>query len=318
MTIGRFCRSWKRFSLATPIRMRNLVLLAISATLSLGALPACAQQTDSSVPFRGKTALVTGSTDGLGREVARELAASGAHVIIHGRNAERGRALVDEITKQGKGSARFIAADFASLAAGRKFADSIAKLYPRIDLLVNNAGISLPRGESRRTSVDGHELHFAVNYLPGWILVHRLRPALQAAAPSRVINVASRAQSPIDFSDVMLEKPGAFNRGYGQSKLAQITMSVELAPDFQKSGITMVSLHPASMMNTAMVRGLGVEPRSTVDEGLTAVMNLVTMRTLEPGAYYNGTQPATPHPQSQDTAARAQLRALSARLTNVK
>jgi NAD(P)-dependent dehydrogenase (short-subunit alcohol dehydrogenase family) len=270
------------------------------------------------MPFRGKTALVTGSTDGLGREIARTLAAGGAHVIIHGRNAERGRAVVDEIAKQGKGSARFIAADFASLAAVRMFADSIARLYPRLDLLVNNAGISIPRGQPRQTSADGHEMHMAVNYLPGWILVHRLRPALQAAAPSRVINVASRAQSPIDFTDVMLEKPGAFQRGYGQSKLAQISMTVELAPEFQQRGITMVALHPASMMNTAMVRAMGVEPRSTVDEGLTAVMNLVTMRTLEPGGYYNGTAPASPHPHAQDAAARAQLRALSVRLTGVK
>jgi NAD(P)-dependent dehydrogenase (short-subunit alcohol dehydrogenase family) len=225
---------------------------------------------------------------------------------------------VDEIVREGKGSARFIAADFASLAAVRAFADSVARLYPRLDLLVNNAGISIARGTSRQVSADGHEMHMAVNYLPGWILVHRLRPALQAAAPSRIINVASRSQAPIDFTDVMLERPGAFQRGYGQSKLAQITMTVELAPEFQKRGITMVALHPATMMNTTMVRSMGVEPRSTVDEGLNAVMNLVTMRTLEPGGYYNGTAPASPHPQAQDAAARAQLRALSAQLTGVK
>lgn len=279
----------------------------------LGASPLAAQ-----LPYRGKIALVTGSTDGLGREVARELAAGGAHVIIHGRNAERGRALVDEITKGGKGTARFIAADFSSLASVRTFADSVARLYPKIHLLVNNAGISIPRGEPRRSSADGYEMHFAVNYLPGWILVHRLRPSLQSAAPSRVINVASRSQSPIDFNDVMLEQPGAFGRGYGQSKLAQISMTIELAPEFQKQGITMVSLHPATMMNTSMVRAMGVPPRSTVDEGLAAVMNLVNLKELTAGAYYNGTAPATPHAQAQDADARRKLRELTVRLTGVK
>ena len=267
---------------------------------------------------QGRTVLVTGSTDGLGRELALALGATGAHVIVHGRNAERGQAVVAEITRTGPGTARFFAADFASLEAVRAFADTIAREYPRLDLLISNAGIWVPPGEPRRTSADGHELHFAVNYLPGWVLVHRLADALAAGAkaagaPSRVISVASIAQSPIDFGDVMLERPGAHQRGYGQSKLAQVTMTTALAPEFAARGITMVSLHPATMMNTTMVRGSGMSARTTVDEGVEAVMALVNAPSLEPGAYFNGTRRATPHAQATDPEAQRRLRVISRR-----
>jgi NAD(P)-dependent dehydrogenase (short-subunit alcohol dehydrogenase family) len=297
------------------LRYRRLAFAA-SLLLLLSATMATAQPPATSPTLRGRTALVTGSTDGLGRELALTLARAGAHVIVHGRNAERGQSVVAEITAAG-GSARFFAADFASLDAVRAFADTIARTYPRLDLLISNAGVLVPQGEGRRTSTDGHELHFAVNYLPGWILAHRLRPALKAAQPSRVISVASIAQSPIDFADVMLERAGASPRGYGQSKLAQVTMTNMLAPEFAADGITMVSLHPATMMNTTMVRQSGMPARTTVTEGHDAVMALVRATTLDAGAYYNGERRATPHAQASDAAAQAALRALSERLTRV-
>ncbi len=267
--------------------------------------------------YAGKTVLVTGSTDGLGRELARSLAAQGAHVIVHGRNAERGQALVAEIGATGKGSATFIAADFSSLAAVRDFADRVAREHPRLHLLVNNAGIALGAREPRRTSADGHELQFAVNYLAGWVLVHRLRSSLEAAAPARIVNVASGSAHPIDFGDVMLARPGASARGYGQSKLAQISMTRALAPSFARSGITMVAAHPATRMDTTMVRGLGATPESTVAQGRDHVLGLIIAPRLQPGAYYRDGRPAAPHPQADDAAARARLVALSARLTGV-
>lgn len=297
------------------MRRRSLALVASLLPL-LSTTLAHAQSATPSLDLRGRTALVTGSTDGLGRELALTLARAGAFVIVHGRNAERGRSVVNEITGGG-GQAHFVAADFASLDAVHAFADTIAHTYPTLDLLISNAGVLVPQGNGRRTSLDGHELHFAVNYLPGWILAHRLRPALTAAAPSRIISVASLAQSPVDFTDVMLEQPGASARGYGQSKLAQITMTNLLAPEFARDGITMVALHPATMMNTTMVRQSGMPSRTTVAEGHDAVMALVRAAMLEPGAYFNGIQRATPHAQSRDTNAHAALRALSERLTRV-
>jgi NAD(P)-dependent dehydrogenase (short-subunit alcohol dehydrogenase family) len=298
--------------------MRLLIVSLLAAMVMLMS-GVDAQPAAPPLSYSGKTVLVTGSTDGLGQAVARALAAQGAHVIVHGRNAERGRALVDEIAKSGKGSATFYAADFASIQAVRDFADTIAKRYPKLDLLVNNAGVLVPGGEPRRTSADGYELQFAVNYLAGWVLVHKLRSNLKAAAPSRIINVSSGSASPIDFDDVMLEKPGAQGRGYGQSKLAQVSMTVELAPSFARDGITMIALHPATMMDTNMVRGMGVAPRTSVDEGRDHVMSLITAPALEAGAFYVRGAPVRPgNPQPYDAAARLRLVELSEKLTGVK
>jgi NAD(P)-dependent dehydrogenase (short-subunit alcohol dehydrogenase family) len=302
-----------RFRIPLRTLLASLFVLPTAFTASAAA---------QTLTYAGKTALVTGSTDGLGRELALALAAQGAHVIVHGRNVERGRAVVAEITAAGAGSARFIAADFASMQAVRDFADTIAAAYPKLDLLVNNAGIGILSTQPRRTSADGYEMHFAVNYLAGWVLVNRLQPNLAAAAPSRVINVASGSSAPIDFDDVMLEKPGAYeqaiDRAYGQSKLAQVSMTIELAPAFAKRGITMISLHPATLMNTTMVKGIGIPPESTVAEGRDHVMGLINRDTLEPGGFYVEGRPVAPvDPQAGDAAARARLVALSESLTKV-
>ena len=266
--------------------------------------------------MNGQVVLITGSTDGLGREVARRVAARGAHVIVHGRNRDRGTSLVNEIAAEGKGSARFYAADLASLAEVRQFADTILRDYTRLDVLVNNAGIWLSDGR-RQVSTDGHELHFAVNYLSGYLLTRLLMPRLVESAPSRIVNVASGAQSPIDFSDVMLERPGRAAHGYAQSKLAQVMFTVDLAQELEGQGVTVVALHPATLMNTTMVREAGVAPQSTVEEGADAVMNLITAPQIRSGDYYEGLRPARAHRQAYDARARAQLRQVSAELTGI-
>ncbi len=296
----------------------RMLLAALTVTVVVAVAPAQAQEPPAPLSYAGKTVLVTGSTDGLGRELARSLAADGAQVILHGRNAERGQALVEEITAAGKGSARFIAADFSSLQAVRDFADTIARDYPRLDLLVNNAGIAFRQAPQRSANEDGYELQFVVNYLSGWILVNTLRPNLKAAAPSRIINVASGSAAPIDFDDVMLEKPDAHHRGYGQSKLAQVTMTNALAPSFAEDGIVMISLHPATLMDTTMVKGLGVPARTTIAEGRDHVMGLITAPSLQAGAFYVEGKLAQPNdPQASDAEAQAKLVALSSQLTGV-
>ena len=261
----------------------------------------------------GKTVLITGSTDGLGREVALRVADLGAHVIVHGRNRQRGAAVVDEITKAGGGRARFYAADLASLDEVRELARAILRDYPRIDVLVNNAGV-WNQGD-RQVSRDGHELHFAVNYLSGFLLTRMVLPRVVDAAPSRVINVASSAQSPIDFTDVMLERPGRAAQGYGQSKLAQILFTIDLAGELKDAGVTVVALHPATMMNTTMVQRAGLRPRATVGQGAGAVMRLITAPGIETGQYFNGLNPARANAQAYDADARTRLRELSMQLT---
>ncbi len=292
------------------MRLTTLALALLAAVVISSAATSAQTGGDS---MKGKTVLVTGSTDGLGREVALRSAALGAHVIVHGRNQERGKAVVAEIEKAGKGSAKFYAADFASLADVRSLAQAIRRDYKRLDVLVNNAGIWI---RDRQVSKDGHELHFAVNYLAGFLLTRELLPLLVSSAPSRVVNVSSLSQSAIDFSDVMLERPGRAAQGYGQSKFAQILFTIDLAAELKEKNVTVTALHPETLMDTSMVREAGVGARSTVDEGAQAVMKQIT-GSVESGRYYTGQQPAQPLAQANDPAVRAQLKQLSLKLTGL-
>jgi NAD(P)-dependent dehydrogenase (short-subunit alcohol dehydrogenase family) len=264
-------------------------------------------------------ALVTGSTDGLGREVARRIAATGAHVIVHGRNRERGMEVVTEITQQGIGTARFYQADLASLAEVRRLAETILRDYDRLDILVNNAGIAqLGGGAQRRVSEDGYELTFAVNYLAGFLLTRMLLPRIIASAPSRIINVASIGQAPIDFDDPMMERGFSGGRAYGQSKLAQIMFTFDLAEELKGKDVIVQSLHPATYMDTNMVTSAGIRPRSTIAQGADAVMHLVTAPDLESGQFFNGRRPARANVQAYDAEARAKLKALTVKLTGAR
>jgi NAD(P)-dependent dehydrogenase (short-subunit alcohol dehydrogenase family) len=265
----------------------------------------------------GKVVLVTGSTDGLGRDVARRLAAAGARVLVHGRSAERGDSLVTEIGKSGKGSAKFYQADFASLAEVRKLADAVIRDNKRLDILINNAGIGWVFDSTRKLSPDGYEMHFEINYLSHYLLTQRLLPLLVASAPARIINVSSGSQAPIDFDDPMMEKGYNGGRGYAQSKLAQVMMTIDMAPALEKQNILTYSLHPATTMATTMARKLNVKPRSTIAEGVEAVVNAIL--TTEPsGTFFNELKPWKAQPQAYDSTAREKLRVLSDKLVAAK
>jgi len=269
------------------------------------------------VSLHGKTVLVTGSTDGLGKEVARQLGALGAFVIVHGRNQERGEEVVRTIKAAGVGDAAFHRADLASLSGVAAFAETILNTYDRLDVLVNNA--AAVSGNERQTSADGYELAFAVNYLAHFVLTYRLLPLLEASAPARIVNVSSMGQTPIDFSDLMMEH--GYNPGdaYRRSKLAQVMFTIDLAAELDANHVTVNSLHPARSMNTARVIDGGFQPQSTVEEGAEATMQLAVSPALigRSGLYFNGLNEAKANAQAYDTAARAQLRSLSFELTGV-
>ena len=150
------------------------------------------------------TILVTGATDGLGRALATRLAADGVSVLAHARSEQRGREALGDLL-DGDGDVRLVTGDLASLAEVRALADQVPD---RLDALVNNAGIgtSWPGDGTRMESADGYELRFAVNYLAGFLLAALLRDRLAAAAPARIVNVASAGQMAIDFDDVMLAR----------------------------------------------------------------------------------------------------------------
>jgi NAD(P)-dependent dehydrogenase (short-subunit alcohol dehydrogenase family) len=264
--------------------------------------------------LKDATVLVTGATDGLGRRVARKLAAKGARVLLHGRNPERLEAALEEVRGQkGGGEAGSYLADLSSLAAVRGLAERILSDEEHLDVLVNNAGIISHR---RRVSEDGVELTFAVNYLSHFLLTGLLMPLLRDSVPARIVNVASAGQSPLDFSNPMLERGYDAMKAYSQSKLAQIMFTFELAKRQQNTGVTVNALHPASLMDTKMVQDTFGYTMSTVEEGAEAVVRLAVSPEVEgvTSAYFDGTRGARADQQAYDPQARSKLWDLSGQL----
>ncbi|MEZ2330354.1 SDR family oxidoreductase [Mesorhizobium sp. RCC_202] len=258
-----------------------------------------------------KTVLVTGSTDGVGRVVAERLGAAGARVLVHGRDQGRAKTVVAAIEAKG-GKAEFLIADLSSLAEVRRLADAVRARTDRLDILINNAGVGTASAK-RQLGADGYELRFAVNYLAGFLLTSELLPLLKTSAPARIVNVASAGQQAIDFDDVMLTHGYSGVRAYCQSKLAQILFTVDLAEQLKGAGVTVNALHPASYMDTTMVRQAGVQPWSSVETGADAILNLATSPALEgrSGLYFDGQRESRADAQAYDARARQQLRSLS-------
>jgi NAD(P)-dependent dehydrogenase (short-subunit alcohol dehydrogenase family) len=266
---------------------------------------------------RRRTVLITGSTDGVGRAVAKAMGDQDFRVLVHGRDQKRGAAVVAEIVATG-GAAEFIAADLASLGEVRRLATAVPKKAERLDILINNAGIGTA-GAERQLSADGHELRFAVNYLAGFLLTRLLLPLLRRSAPARIVNVSSGGQQAIDFDDVMLTSGYSGMRAYCQSKLAQILFTFDLAEELAGTGVSATCLHPATYMDTTMVRRAGVKPWSSVEVGAEAIMNLALSPALEgrSGVYFNGLNQAKPNAQAYNLDARCRLRVLSLELTGL-
>jgi NAD(P)-dependent dehydrogenase (short-subunit alcohol dehydrogenase family) len=246
-------------------------------------------------PLDEQTILVTGSTDGLGMAVAAELARRGARVLLHGRDPEKVARVTDEV-----GAERGLVADLARLDEVRRLAGDIDQL----DALVNNAGVIV--GE-RAESADGHELTFAVNHLSHFLLTMLLLPKLRE--PARIVNVSSIGQQTLAFDDLMLERAWGAYPAYARSKLAQVLFTIELADRLRDRDVTVNALHPATMMDTNMVRSSLGTPRSTVEEGMEATVRLVADPRLDgvSGRFFDGLAESQPHPQAHDPEARRRL-----------
>ena len=267
----------------------------------------------------GKTALITGSTDGVGRVVAKRLGEAGWRVLVHGRDRTRGERVVDEI-EAADGSAELLLADLSSLTEVRRLAEAVQNTTKRLDLLINNAGIGTGGARAtRQTSVDGYELRFAVNYLAGFLLTHLLLPLIKASAPARIVNVSSLGQQAIAFDDVMLTRGYSGSRAYCQSKLAQIMFTIDLSQELAGAGVIVNALHPATYMNTTMVRQSGVTPMSSVEQGADAILKLAISPEVEgrSGLFFNGQREARADAQAYDADARRELETLSLELTGL-
>jgi NAD(P)-dependent dehydrogenase (short-subunit alcohol dehydrogenase family) len=240
------------------------------------------------------TVLITGSTDGLGRALAAELAGRGHDVVVHGRSRERVDAVAREI-----GAAGAHVADFARLEDVRRLAGEAEG----VDVLVNNAGII---SRERRLSEDGIELTFQVNHLAGFLLTLLM-------LPPRTVNVASIGQRAPDFDDLMLERGYEGYRAYAQSKLAQIMFTFELAE--RRPDLIVNALHPATLMDTKMVRETFGAARSSVADGVEATARVVEHEDVS-GRYFDGLRPARAGRIAYDRGARRRLWDVSAELTS--
>ncbi len=268
-------------------------------------------------PIGQQVVLVTGSTDGLGRALAAELAGQGATVILHGRNPAKGEETLRAIRDAtGNDRVSFLLADLASLAQVRALAEQVLTEHERLDVLVNNAGIGGGSGR-REMSADGLELRLAVNYLAPYLLTQRLGPLLVRSAPARIVNVASAGQMPLDFDDVMLERHYSAVQAYCQSKLADVMLTFDLAEGLRDRGVTANCLHPGTYMPTKMVLEAGTTPVDSLETGVESTQRLVADSSLEgvTGKYFDRQRESAAHPQAYDLDARRLLRELSAELT---
>ena len=269
-------------------------------------------------PVSEQTFFITGATDGLGKMMAGRLAKQGARVILHGRNPEKGQAVLAELTQTtGNPNLTYFNADFSALQNVLDLSSAVMAKIEQLDVLINNAAIGGGPKSSpiRELSPDGFELKFAINYLAQVLLTQKLLPLLTQAG-SRIINVASIGQTPMDFANLMLDTEYEGYRAYRQSKLALIMYSFDLAESLKAKKVDVNALHPASLMNTNMVMENFGRVITTVEEGCDALEYLATDARLEgvTGKYFEGKKEAKALPQAYDEEARRKLREVTTKM----
>ncbi len=261
-----------------------------------------------------KAILITGATDGLGKAVAFELASRGYELLLHGRNPQRGELLLEDISNAaGNKKLIYYNADFSEMAQIRNVTDEISTHHQHLDVLINNAGLGAE--PQRSESKDGLERIFQVNYLATYMMSKLLLPLLVRSAPSRIVNVASAGQAPLDFSDPMLIKSYSGIQAYCQAKLAQISLTMEMAPKLKDKGVIVNALHPATYLPTKIVPN----PMSKMEVGVESVCMLAIAEEMADitGKYFFQTRDQRASAQAYDTTEREKLMELSFKLTGV-
>ena len=278
-------------------------------------------------PMAGQTVLVTGGTGGIGQATAAGLAAMGARVGITGRDPARTRAAaLDIAAASGQSAVDPFPADVSSQAEVRRLAGAVLAAYPRLDVLVNNAG---GFWATRRVTADGLEYTFAVNYLAPFLLTSLLLDRLKASSPARIVTVSSGAHGSgtIDFGDLQGERRYSGQRAYSQSKLANIMFSYELARRLAGTGVTATALHPGVVRT-----GFAAEDPSpalkvflplirvflkTPEQGAATSIYLASAPEAEgvTGGYFADRKPKASSRSSYDSTAAARLWQISLDLT---
>ncbi len=271
------------------------------------------------VPAADPIILVTGATDGIGRETARELTRKGARVLVHGRDAERARATVEELRSLGGAPLEPIVADLSSLAAVRAMAGQMAAQGHQPEVVIHNAGVFM---KQRERSVDGFERSLAINHLAPFLLTHLILESSVGAHLRRVVNVSSMAHNRgrIDFDDLqLLREPFNSYASYATSKLANVLFTVELARRVAHRRVTVNALHPGVTSTKLLTEGFEMEGHdSLADSAATSVYLAMDPELREQtGGYYVRSRPAPPHPLSQDRDVARRFYEVSAEMTGV-
>jgi len=276
----------------------------------------------------GKTVLITGATNGIGRAAALQLAKQGATMVIVGRNPAKTAQTVDEIKAQsGNPLVNGLIADLSSMADVRRLAAEFSQKYTRLDVLINNAGGVFA---SRKLTVDGYEHTFAFNHLAYFLLTNLLLNQLKASAPARIVNVSSGVHvgAVIDFDDLQSQKNYGGNQAYGQSKLANVLFTYALARRLAGSGVTVNASRPG-VVATGFGENNGGLLRLvarflhlfalTPEKGADTVVYLASSPEVEgiTGKYWYKREPIPSSPVSYDEAAQQRLWEVSAQLTGL-
>jgi retinol dehydrogenase 14 len=269
----------------------------------------------------GKTILVTGATDGIGYATARRVGEAGARVLVHGRNATRAREAADALIQETGGAFEPVAGDFARLEEVHALAAEVRRLAPKLDVLVNNAGIFT---RTRSLSGDGFELTLAVNHLAPFALTHLVLPSLLAAGAAdgaRIVNVSSNVHSGgrIDFDD--LDGAHDFD-GYGAyaaSKLMNVLFTYELVRRLDGTGITVNAMHPGVIGTKLLRQGFGSMGGDDVDSGAEAEAKLAIDPQLAgvTGRYFDQTDEARSSRASYDVELQRRVYEMSVQRTGV-
>ncbi len=271
-----------------------------------------------------KIAVVTGATSGLGEWVALGLARAGLHTVMIARDRARGEATQAFIAKQARGaSTELVLADLSSLQAARQAGEAIAAAHPRVDVLVNNAGLITPK---REVTAEGREMILAVNHLAPFALTAALEAALKAGAPARVVNVGSGAsdRAALDITDLEGERSWGALRAYGRSKLAMMMATFERARRLEGTGVTVNVVHPGVVRTRigavpgpigwgwALLKPFMITPERGADTPLHVALSPLAEGVT--GGYWKNNRQAKPNRQALDPVLVRQLWRESERL----
>jgi NAD(P)-dependent dehydrogenase (short-subunit alcohol dehydrogenase family) len=248
--------------------------------------------------------LITGATDGIGRQTALDCARQGMHVLVHARTRPRGEPVLEELRAAGPFDLDLVVGDLSSLEGARSLAREVRERVGHLDVLVNNAAVFM---KERVLTADGFETTFAVNHLAPFLLTGLLLEPLLAARAARVVNVSSLAHEAgqLDFDNLQGERRFDGFSAYALTKLANVLFTLELAERLRATGITANCLHPGVVTTKLLTRGFGITG-IPVERGSRTVTHLASAPGLEgvTGAYYVECRPAPPAALARDSGVR--------------